>query len=82
MVPSLADRSREVPNSISNLLIPTIPLHLEKGKKNCLRKALTGIVSDGVFYCGMPVLAKELKKLSRELSHKTSTRFEFHKEYF
>ncbi|OMO67129.1 Cytochrome b245, heavy chain [Corchorus capsularis] len=36
----------------------------------------------GVFYCGMPVLAKELKKLSWELSHKTSTRFEFHKEYF
>ncbi|XVE97848.1 hypothetical protein REPUB_Repub03eG0054200 [Reevesia pubescens] len=36
----------------------------------------------GVFYCGMPVLAKELKKLSREMSHKTSTRFEFHKEYF
>ncbi|GMI89386.1 hypothetical protein like AT1G19230 [Hibiscus trionum] len=36
----------------------------------------------GVFYCGMPVLAKELKMLSRELSHKTSTRFEFHKEYF
>ncbi|KAI3801242.1 hypothetical protein L1987_29346 [Smallanthus sonchifolius] len=36
----------------------------------------------GVFYCGMPVLAKELKKLSYEMSHKTSTRFEFHKEYF
>ncbi|KAK1365131.1 respiratory burst oxidase-like [Heracleum sosnowskyi] len=36
----------------------------------------------GVFYCGMPVLAKELKELSHELSHKTSTRFEFHKEYF
>ncbi|KAH7519339.1 hypothetical protein FEM48_Zijuj08G0025700 [Ziziphus jujuba var. spinosa] len=36
----------------------------------------------GVFYCGMPVLAKELKKLSQELSKKTSTRFEFHKEYF
>ncbi|XP_048228103.1 respiratory burst oxidase homolog protein E isoform X2 [Ricinus communis] len=36
----------------------------------------------GVFYCGMPVLAKELKKLCQELSHKTSTRFEFHKEYF
>jgi hypothetical protein len=35
-----------------------------------------------VFYCGMPVLAKELKKLSLELSHKTTTRFEFHKEYF
>ncbi|KAI4376478.1 hypothetical protein MLD38_014235 [Melastoma candidum] len=36
----------------------------------------------GVFYCGMPVLAKELKKLSHHLSHKTSTRFEFHKELF
>nr|GME16654.1 respiratory burst oxidase homolog protein E-like isoform X1 [Ipomoea batatas] len=36
----------------------------------------------GVFYCGMPVLAKELKKLSQELTYKTSTRFEFHKEYF
>nr|ADR70883.1 respiratory burst oxidase E [Manihot esculenta] len=36
----------------------------------------------GVFYCGMPVLAKELKKICQELSHKTSTRFEFHKEYF
>ncbi|XP_021756720.1 respiratory burst oxidase homolog protein E-like [Chenopodium quinoa] len=36
----------------------------------------------GVFYCGRPVLAKELKKLSHEMSHKTSTRFEFHKEQF
>ncbi|KAK4428810.1 Respiratory burst oxidaseprotein E [Sesamum alatum] len=36
----------------------------------------------GVFYCGMPVLAKELRKLSQELSSQTSTRFEFHKEYF
>ncbi|CAI9097384.1 OLC1v1033793C3 [Oldenlandia corymbosa var. corymbosa] len=36
----------------------------------------------GVFYCGMPVLAKELKKLCHELTCKTSTRFEFHKEYF
>ncbi|KAK4373111.1 hypothetical protein RND71_008495 [Anisodus tanguticus] len=36
----------------------------------------------GVFYCGIPVLAKELKKLSQELTYKTSTRFEFHKEYF
>ncbi|XP_009769453.1 respiratory burst oxidase homolog protein E [Nicotiana tabacum] len=36
----------------------------------------------GVFYCGMPVLAKELKKLSQELTYKTSTRFEFHKENF
>ncbi|KAI9123130.1 hypothetical protein K1719_006019 [Acacia pycnantha] len=36
----------------------------------------------GVFYCGMPLLAKELKKLSHELSRKTTTRFDFHKEYF
>ncbi|XAR51110.1 NAD(P)H oxidase [Bertholletia excelsa] len=36
----------------------------------------------GVFYCGMPLLAKELKKLSQEMSHRTTTRFEFHKEYF
>ncbi|KAG8373867.1 hypothetical protein BUALT_Bualt11G0069900 [Buddleja alternifolia] len=36
----------------------------------------------GVFYCGTPILAKELKKLSREVSYKTSTRFDFHKEYF
>ncbi|XP_050363312.1 respiratory burst oxidase homolog protein E [Argentina anserina] len=36
----------------------------------------------GVFYCGMPMLAKELKMISLELSQKTSTRFEFHKEYF
>ncbi|CAL5376825.1 unnamed protein product [Camellia sinensis] len=35
-----------------------------------------------VFYCGMPLLAKELRKLSHELTHRTSTRFEFHKEYF
>ncbi|KAL9242186.1 hypothetical protein vseg_016211 [Gypsophila vaccaria] len=36
----------------------------------------------GVFYCGRPVLAKELKKLSHEMSQNTSTRFEFHKEQF
>ncbi|KAL6661598.1 hypothetical protein ACP70R_000982 [Stipagrostis hirtigluma subsp. patula] len=36
----------------------------------------------GVFYCGRPTLAKELKKLSRDMSHKTGTRFHFHKEYF
>lgn len=38
--------------------------------------------SAGVFYCGMPVLAKELRRLSYEMSHKTSTRFVFHKELF
>ncbi|KXG35704.1 respiratory burst oxidase homolog protein E isoform X1 [Sorghum bicolor] len=36
----------------------------------------------GVFYCGAPMLAKELKTLSHEMSHKTGTRFHFHKEYF
>ncbi|KAK3133413.1 hypothetical protein QOZ80_6AG0536260 [Eleusine coracana subsp. coracana] len=36
----------------------------------------------GVFYCGAPTLAKELKTLSHEMSHKTGTRFHFHKEYF
>uniref|UniRef100_A0A0E0D3E6 FAD-binding FR-type domain-containing protein n=1 Tax=Oryza meridionalis TaxID=40149 RepID=A0A0E0D3E6_9ORYZ len=36
----------------------------------------------GVFYCGKPTLAKELKKLSLDMSHKTATRFHFHKEYF
>lgn len=36
----------------------------------------------GVFYCGTPTLAKELRKLSHEMSHRTSTRFHFHKEYF
>nr|XP_010917407.1 respiratory burst oxidase homolog protein E isoform X3 [Elaeis guineensis] len=36
----------------------------------------------GVFYCGTPILAKELKRLSHELSQKTTTRFHFHKEYF
>lgn len=36
----------------------------------------------GVFYCGMPLLAKELNALSLEFTRKTATRFEFHKEYF
>ncbi|CAM0951500.1 unnamed protein product [Alopecurus aequalis] len=36
----------------------------------------------GVFYCGAPTLAKELKNLSHEMTHKTATRFDFHKEYF
>ncbi|KAK1307862.1 hypothetical protein QJS10_CPA09g00044 [Acorus calamus] len=36
----------------------------------------------GVFYCGMPVLAKELKRLSHEFSQRTTTRFHFHKEHF
>ncbi|CAF1926821.1 unnamed protein product [Brassica napus] len=36
----------------------------------------------GVFYCGIPTVAKELKKQAQEISQKTSTRFEFHKEHF
>ncbi|KAJ9147998.1 hypothetical protein P3X46_030097 [Hevea brasiliensis] len=36
----------------------------------------------GVFYCGAPVLAKELSKLCFEFNQKGSTKFEFHKEHF
>ncbi|XP_048597552.1 respiratory burst oxidase homolog protein E isoform X1 [Brassica napus] len=36
----------------------------------------------GVFYCGIPTVAKELKKQAQEMSQKTTTRFEFHKENF
>ncbi|KAH9605061.1 hypothetical protein KSS87_023644 [Heliosperma pusillum] len=36
----------------------------------------------GVFYCGAPVLAKELKILCNEYNQKGATKFEFHKEHF
>ncbi|KAL5982874.1 hypothetical protein ACLOJK_016952 [Asimina triloba] len=36
----------------------------------------------GVFYCGTPALAKQLKDLCQEFSHTTSTSFHFHKENF
>nr|AKS03956.1 respiratory burst oxidase-like protein 3 [Rubia cordifolia] len=36
----------------------------------------------GVFYCGVPVLAKEIGKLCQEYNQKGSTKFEFHKEHF
>ncbi|KAJ3669534.1 hypothetical protein LUZ60_011484 [Juncus effusus] len=36
----------------------------------------------GVFYCGEPVLVKELRQQSQDFTHKTSTKFEFHKENF
>ncbi|RVW43113.1 Respiratory burst oxidase-like protein F [Vitis vinifera] len=36
----------------------------------------------GVFYCGAPVLAKELSRLCYEFNQKGSTKFEFHKEHF
>ncbi|KAI4304869.1 hypothetical protein MLD38_040330 [Melastoma candidum] len=36
----------------------------------------------GVFYCGAPALTKELRQLASFFSHKTSTKFDFHKENF
>ncbi|KAJ3681386.1 hypothetical protein LUZ60_015875 [Juncus effusus] len=36
----------------------------------------------GVFYCGDQTLAPELRKLSQDFTHKTSTKFVFHKENF
>ncbi|XP_024924607.3 respiratory burst oxidase homolog protein A [Ziziphus jujuba] len=36
----------------------------------------------GVFYCGAPVLAKELSRLCYEFNQKGPTKFEFHKEHF
>ncbi|XP_072989307.1 respiratory burst oxidase homolog protein E-like [Typha latifolia] len=36
----------------------------------------------GVFYCGAPMLAKELRRISHEMNQRTTTRFHFHKEYF
>ncbi|KAB2608700.1 respiratory burst oxidase-like protein A [Pyrus ussuriensis x Pyrus communis] len=36
----------------------------------------------GVFYCGAPVLAKELSQLCYDFNQKGSTKFEFHKEHF
>ncbi|KAB1215407.1 hypothetical protein CJ030_MR4G025303 [Morella rubra] len=45
------------------------------GSKHCSARI-------GVFYCGAPVLAKELNKLCSEFNQKGQTRFEFHKEHF
>ncbi|GJN05277.1 hypothetical protein PR202_ga22892 [Eleusine coracana subsp. coracana] len=36
----------------------------------------------GVFYCGEPVLVPQLRQLSADFTHKTNTKFEFHKENF
>ncbi|PRQ18130.1 putative NAD(P)H oxidase (H(2)O(2)-forming) [Rosa chinensis] len=36
----------------------------------------------GVFYCGAPVLTEGLRQLALDFNHRTSTRFEFHKENF
>lgn len=47
--------------------------------KTCTKHAGARI---GVFYCGAPVLAKELGELCHEFNQKGSTKFEFHKEQF
>lgn len=47
--------------------------------KTCTKHANARI---GVFYCGAPVLAKELSKLCHEYNQKGSTKFIFHKEHF
>ncbi|GKV18536.1 hypothetical protein SLEP1_g28900 [Rubroshorea leprosula] len=36
----------------------------------------------GVFYCGAPGLTGELRRLAKDFSRKTSTKFDFHKENF
>nr|ABW87870.1 NADPH oxidase [Nicotiana attenuata] len=36
----------------------------------------------GVFYCGAPALTNELRQHAWDFSHKTSTKFDFHKENF
>ncbi|KAK7369579.1 hypothetical protein VNO80_11620 [Phaseolus coccineus] len=36
----------------------------------------------GVFYCGPSALTRELRQLSLDFSHNTSTKFDFHKENF
>ncbi|CAL4993155.1 unnamed protein product [Urochloa decumbens] len=36
----------------------------------------------GVFYCGPPVLTKELSQQAQDFSRSSSTKFEFHKEIF
>ncbi|XP_031277316.1 respiratory burst oxidase homolog protein C [Pistacia vera] len=36
----------------------------------------------GVFYCGAPALTQELRQLALDFSHKTTTKFDFHKENF
>ncbi|XP_054806051.1 respiratory burst oxidase homolog protein C-like [Prosopis cineraria] len=36
----------------------------------------------GVFYCGIQALTTELRQLASDFSHKTSTKFDFHKENF
>ncbi|CAI8619261.1 unnamed protein product [Vicia faba] len=36
----------------------------------------------GVFYCGPSTLTHELRQLSLDFSHNTSTKYDFHKENF
>lgn len=43
---------------------------------------LTCVLHAGVFYCGAPKPMVELRRLAHDFSHKTSTKFDFHKENF
>ncbi|CAH2070415.1 unnamed protein product [Thlaspi arvense] len=47
-----------------------------------LHNYCTSVYEEGVFYCGAPALTKELRHLALDFTHKTSTRFSFHKENF
>ncbi|KAG8375027.1 hypothetical protein BUALT_Bualt10G0056900 [Buddleja alternifolia] len=52
------------------------------GTKHANARIGFGTVGAGVFYCGAPVLAKELNQLCYDYNQKGSTKFEFHKEHF
>jgi respiratory burst oxidase len=81
------------PNSTVGNILPQCIIffsqHTERHEKTIEHRSSVNILimrayimHAGVFYCGRPTLAKELKKLSLDMSHKTGTRFDFHKEYF
>ncbi|KAL5833937.1 hypothetical protein ACOSQ3_017614 [Xanthoceras sorbifolium] len=48
-------------------------------KRIALRHTNTRV---GVFFCGPPVLRKELRQLGLDFSHKTTTKFDFHPNQF
>ncbi|KAF3514214.1 hypothetical protein F2Q69_00001143 [Brassica cretica] len=59
------------------------PLYMspESVQEGVAEKALD-LWSLGVFYCGLAGAVKEHQDLAKEFSHKTSTKFCFHKENF
>ncbi|RWW80165.1 hypothetical protein BHE74_00011508 [Ensete ventricosum] len=71
-----------VMNDVAEMDKKAVLLKLNKHRQQSYWDLQSPLVHAGVFYCGTPTLAKELRKLSLEMSHKTSTRFHFHKEYF